>query len=60
MLSLIYFSKIDFSEQFSLQDEDTCRIHLHDDIIFLGMIINIDSFPQNVRDIAAQVTYYYY
>jgi hypothetical protein len=26
----------------------------------LGMIINIDTFPPNVRNIAAQVTYYYY
>jgi uncharacterized protein (UPF0147 family) len=25
----------------------------------LGMIINIDTFPQNVRNIAAQVKYYY-
>jgi hypothetical protein len=26
----------------------------------LGMIINIDTFPQNVRNTAAKVTYYYY
>jgi hypothetical protein len=26
----------------------------------LGMIINIDTFPQNVRNIADQVRYYYY
>ena len=26
----------------------------------LGMIINIDTFPQNVRKISDQVKYYYY